>query len=247
MSELNSKGHRITGFAKLLFGVILLLAGFAVQAAEDRWSGEGELGFGLTDGNTDTRNANVGITLKHLMRWWENSYVLEALNESQNDTTSAEKYAVKLQSNRKMSDDNFLFGALSYDDDRFSGFDYEWAVSIGYGRRIINAEAMQLDFEVGPGYRFTEVKDAGSEEEGIVRTALKFNYDLSENARFTQSLINTAGEKRVITESDSGISAQVVGNLAMKLSLKVRHNSEPADATREKTDTETAFTLVYGF
>lgn len=241
-------------FVKPMIGVSTVLCMFAsssvamAEAADaKRWSGEGELGFVVTDGNTETKNLNAGLALSHIRPNWENSYALEALNESQNDTTSAEKYGVKLQTNRKLSVENFLLGAVTYDDDRFSGFDYEVAASLGYGRRLIGLDHMQLDVEIGPGYRYTKIKANGEEEEGILRTAFKFRYDFTEHSRFSQTLTNTAGEERAITELDSSISAQVVGNLAMKLSLNIKHNSEPADDTRKETDTETALTLVYSF
>jgi putative salt-induced outer membrane protein YdiY len=266
MTELDETAARVWTRVRANAVACTLLACCSVVAvaestrdAKKVWSGEGELGFALTEGNTETKNINVGIKLDQVLTDWENAYVIEALNESQNDVTSAEKYAVKLQTNRKLSAENFLFGALTYDDDRFSGFDYEVAISTGYGRRLIGTDDMQLDAEIGPGYRFTKVRDVASiltptlatrqadEEEAILRTAFRFRYDFTKHSRFTQSLTSTAGDSRVITELESSVTAQVVGNLAMKLSLKVKHNSEPADVTREKTDTETAFTLVYGF
>lgn len=244
-----------SSFMASVFGASFVLMSngdaFAAESSSEsvkkRWSGEGELGFVVTQGNTETKNLNAGLALAHEMGVWENSYAFEALNESQEDAASAEKYGLKLQSNRKLSAENFLLAAFTYDDDRFSGFDYEMAASLGYGRRLISRVNMQLDAEVGPGYRFTKIKDEGEEEEGILRSALKFRYQFTEHSRFTQSLINTAGDSRVITVLDSSITAQVVGNLAMKLSLSVKHNSEPADDTRKETDTETAFTLVYSF
>lgn len=237
----------IVGMSAAIALLGLAQAAIAEETEARSWSGEGEFGFVVTDGNTDTKNLNVGLSLSQIRPLWENSYALEALNESQNNSTSAEKYGVKLQANRKLTAENFLLAALTYDDDRFSGFDYEVAASLGYGRRLIAAENMQLDAEIGPGYRYTKIKANGEEEEGILRSALKFRYDFTEHSRFSQSLTNTAGEERVITELDSSITAQVVGNLAMKLSLNIKHNSEPADETRKETDTETALTLVYSF
>ena len=48
------------------------------------------------------------------------------------------------------------------------------------------------------------------------------------------------------TRSETALTANIVGALAMKLALVVRHNSEVIEG-KEKTDTESTVTLVYRF
>jgi len=49
-----------------------------------------------------------------------------------------------------------------------------------------------------------------------------------------------------VTESETSLQANVVGNLSMKAAFRVKHLSDPP-AGSEDTDTETSLSLIYGF
>ncbi len=63
---------------------------------------------------------------------------------------------------------------------------------------------------------------------------------------FTQLLEFNIGENLTTTRSETALSVNIVGSLAMKIAVVVRHNSEVLEG-KEKTDTESTVTLVYGF
>lgn len=54
------------------------------------------------------------------------------------------------------------------------------------------------------------------------------------------------GSDTTITRAVTALQADIVGNLAMKLSYTVEHTSQVPVGV-EKTDTETAASLVYSF
>ncbi len=216
------------------------------------WSGESELGFVLTDGNTETHTINGKLGLTGDGEIWRKKVGFEVLGSSQNDETSAEKYSAEGQLDRKFANDTFLFGNLSYSDDRFSGFDFESSVSSGMGKTLINNEKTNLVVEAGPGVRVSKPKDGSSEEEATLGLGLDYKLNFSETAKFSQSFDVDVGEDRTVTTSVSGLTSQMVGNLAMKFTLTVKHNSDPVvdsgtGQEKESTDTETAVTVVYSF
>ena len=76
--------------------------------------------------------------------------------------------------------------------------------------------------------------------------AAKYAWEVSENAAFQQLLSSEIGSESTIYRSDSSIKATINGSLSMKVALTVKYNSVvPVD--RDKMDTETSVTLVYGF
>ncbi|MBT3734550.1 MAG: DUF481 domain-containing protein, partial [Gammaproteobacteria bacterium] len=85
-----------------------------------------------------------------------------------------------------------------------------------------------------------------SENEAIVRLALDYVWDINENAQFKQLLSTEIGSDTTISRSESSVSANIAGDLAMKFSISVKNNSDVPLGT-EKTDTESAVTLVYKF
>ncbi len=92
----------------------------------------------------------------------------------------------------------------------------------------------------------SELDSGHKSEEGIVRLAAKYAWEVSENAAFQQLLSSEIGSESTIYRSDSSIKATINGSLSMKVALTVKYNSVvPVD--RDKMDTETSVTLVYGF
>ena len=79
-----------------------------------------------------------------------------------------------------------------------------------------------------------------------MRIAFDYVYNISESGVFKQSLSSEIGSDSTISRSETSLSANISGNLAMKVALNINNNSEVPVGT-EKTDTETAITLVYSF
>lgn len=239
----------------ILMAITFSSLSFSVHAAE--WKTEAEVGLVLTSGNTETQNTNAKLNVVRDDEKWKETANLEALGSSNTDAvtdknvTTAEKYSASIQADYKLTAANFLFANATYDDDRFSGFDYQATTSLGYGRNIFKNDKQSLSAEAGPGMRFFKVSSVAgvhtpSDDEAILHAAANYIYNFSEQAAFTQDFIVDAGEDLTISESVSAVRAQVTGKMAMKASMKFRNSSE-VPAGSEKTDSETALTLVYSF
>lgn len=237
----------------ILAASLLSLSNLAFSAD---WTSNAELGVVLTSGNTETQTSNAKINFIREVEKWKNSASVEALGSSTTDiatdikTTTAEKYSANLQSNYKFNPDDYMFGAGSYDDDRFSGYEFQAIVSAGYGRNLVKTAKHSLNVEAGPGMRFAKVSPdpllghIPSDDEAIVHFAANYAYQITDSSKFTQDILVDSGEDLTISESVTALSARVAGKLAMKASLKLRNTSE-VPAGNEKTDTESALTLVY--
>ena len=80
----------------------------------------------------------------------------------------------------------------------------------------------------------------------MLRLAGSLSWNISKTSHFTQDLSAEIGEDTTVSKSVTALKTQIDGSLAMKISYTIKHTSEvPADI--EKTDSETAVTLVYGF
>lgn len=229
-----------------LFIVSLLAAG-AAGAADEGWKGEAELGVVLTSGNTETQSISGKAKVGHERRKWRHGATFEALNTKDEDTTTAERYTLTGQSAYKMTERQYLFGLITYDADRFSGFEYQLSEALGYGIKAIDRETLELGLEAGLGARQSKLEESGdTENEGIVRLAGHLAWQISGTSEFTQGLSSEIGEESTITRSVTALKSQVAGNLAMKISYSVKHVSDVPDDVRH-TDQETAVTLVYSF
>ena len=233
----------------------LLMAGNAYaegETAASLWKASAELGFLSTSGTTETETLNAKATASTDRDKWNHKIDLAVLNSSSknvttgNNETTAEKFVLSGQSNYKLNKPNFLFGVVSYEDDKLSGFDYQVTEAFGYGRRVIEESDLLLDLEIGPGARQSKLDDGSTASETLVRAAAKLDWTISKTSKLTEEFTIDAGEDNTVTKSITSLSTQVNGSLSMKVSYTYKNTSDLPPAA-EDTDTETAVTLVYNF
>lgn len=211
------------------------------------WKGEGEFGFTQTSGNTDTQNLVGKLGINYLKQRWEHKFNIDSLRTEDNNNLTAESYGLEFQSNYKLSDKQYWFTRLKYDDDRFSGYDYQTSISTGYGFNVFDTKMSSLSLDVGIGFRQSQlIGAADAEQEPIAVAKIDYSKKIGENTTFTQDFSIDAGSENIYSEANTGLKVSITDTIAMKLSYSLKNNSEvPADI--EKTDTVSAVTLVYGF
>ena len=245
-----------------LIAALLILTAFPLHAQEQSaaekspWDAEAELGYLMTDGNTETQSVNFRFDITREVTRWKHNFHYETLFRSETDEdtgeeeTTAQRFLVSAQSNYKFDARNSVFLMGRYEDDRFSGYDYQYTVTAGYSRIFIKTESTELSGEIGPGYRFSKIDDdtvADDEErEAILHVGGFFEYSFNSAAVFTQEVSVETGDEKTITRAVTALKSQIADSLAMKASYTLKHTSRVPPDT-EKTDTETALTLVYSF
>ena len=215
---------------------------------EDPWSGNATLGYLATSGNTDNTSLNTGFEIGYTTGKWLHTLRAKAINNSQDDQTTAEAYEAGWKTDYSFSETSYVFGRLDWRKDRFSGYERQVSQSIGYGRRLIDAEAHTLNLEVGVGARQQVLRDLAQTEEDdvIFRAGLDYTWRFSETAEFRQDLITESGESNTFIESVSAVKASLIGEIALVASYTIRNNSDVPVGTQE-TDTFTALSLEYTF
>ncbi|SDJ36428.1 Putative salt-induced outer membrane protein YdiY [Ferrimonas sediminum] len=216
-------------------------------------SGNVEFGFSSTTGNSEVTTVKGKAEYTHWLGQFENRYLLEALYTEDEDQVSKERYYGEAQTNNRFSETSYLFGFLSNDIDKFSGYRYVATVAAGYGHRLYQGDKMYLDGELGPGYSYKRVDtaqapDSGNESSVIARANLDFWWAFSDNAEFRQKLssdVSLSGNA-TISKAESSVTANLVGALAMKFAFNIKHTTKPVD-DKESLDTETSMTLLYKF
>lgn len=233
---------------------VALVATQSAMAEPRDWDAEIELGLLLTTGNTKESNLNSRLGLKHEIESWRNLGEFSSAYSKGDGHTTSEKYRAELETNYKFTQDQYWFLRGWYDDDRFSGYDYQTSVTTGYGQRVWEAgERSYLDLSAGLGYRVGELREPDAdghnkEEQGIGRLAARFDYEISDTALFRQKLSSEIGldDGASVNESETSLQATIRNNLSMKLAYRVKNVSDaPADS--KSTDTETSISLLYGF
>ncbi len=240
---------------KHLCGICLLgmvgLQGVAAEAdlavEKSHWDGEAGLGYVGTTGNTRTDTFNAKVDMTHEKDKWRNNLTANTLYTKNSDVKTAEKYFISGQSNYSYSGDMSLFGRASYEDDRFSGYEYQATATAGLGHRFLAVRpSITLDLEAGGGIKAYQEEGGDNKTEGVFRLAGKYAWDFREKSKFTQELSSDIGEQFTVSKSITSLTAQLMGNFAINLGYTVKYTSRvPQD--KKKTDTETTINLVYVF
>lgn len=227
------------------FMLVSIPASPALAWEAEGWASTIELGGSATTGNTESTTLTGRFRGEHTTPAWRNRLRLDASFHEEDDATTGQRYIGAYQADRKLGEHDYLFGALRYERDRFSNYSYQTSATAGYGRRLIDAERVQLDGEVGAGVRQARIRSSGdTDREPVGRLAGHLRWDISETARLTDELLVLAGSDNTEIENILAVSADISSRMALRTSLTMKHNTD-VDPGIENTDTITELSLVY--
>lgn len=231
----------------LLPGATLLNAEEAANTEDAAWNGAAELGTIFTSGNTDTRSINANVTLNYQWNAWDSTYKLSALESKEENVTSKEKYNFFAQFNRDVGERSYIAVISEQERDRFSGYLYQTAAGVNYGYRAIDTDLMELKLEFGPGYSRDKLLDTDEVVTDTVgRFALNYHWVISAGLELVEIFSIETGDEQTTYKSETGLQNQLLGNLASKITYKVKHVDTVPEGVK-KTDTDFGVTLVYSF
>lgn len=240
------------------------------------WTGSGELGFAATRGNSRSTALNAKLEFSKEDDSWKHHIYLAALrnkaeieatrivngNEVSTDIyeTTANRIELGASSGYKLNLRSYVVGALRYENDDFSAYEWQAAASIGYGYIAIKNQTTDLSFEIGPGYKrvqpvaftvstglppVTTVIRPDAESSIIGRGLMSFRYRFSESTSFENKLLVEAGDERFV-QNDTGLVVDINDALALKVGYQIRYHSQVAPG-QENTDQLLTTNLVYNF
>lgn len=217
-----------------------------VESIGTVWTGSAELGLVATSGNTDNQSVNFGFNVSRDTENWRQTLQAKMLRVEDQGAKTAENLLAEFQADRKLTKYDYLFADINYEQDEFAGFDNQAMASVGYGRKIIDSDALKLKGEVGIGMRHRELVTGEKSDEGILGLTGILDWQISETASFQEELTARIGSDLTTTRSVSSITVAIKDNLALKFSFEIKNNSD-VPLGIEKTDTLTTASLVVNF
>ncbi|SFP35866.1 DUF481 domain-containing protein [Sphingomonas rubra] len=210
------------------------------------WRGRAELGGFVSTGNSEIAGGSAILDATREGLQWRHKFRAQADYQESLGTTTREHYLLSYEPNYKFDDRAYVYGQTSYESDRFLGYDDRLAVSSGLGYSAIKSPAVQLDLELGPGYRYTAFTDESEQSSFTGRASVDFRWRLLPGLSLTQNTIAIAQRFNSTLASTTGVNAKLLGPLSAQLSYYVQYESMPP-AGRRTTDTTTRASLVYAF
>ncbi len=245
------------------------LATVAEEAAtpekKSPYTASAELGMLFKTGDTNSADVKAGFDFAHEEAAWKSTIQLGLLvkkrdqedeNGEEHFETSDQQFTAVGQTNYTIdkSSPNYIYGNLSYEDNRFSSFDSQSSVSGGWGRRWYETEKTTLDADIGPGFKRDVIRETDTQEEEvktafIIQAQALYKREINEHVLFKQLLVAKYAPKSDANstyKARTSITTKLLETLQLKFSFTVDYNTD-VDEGKENLNTETAMTLVYSF
>lgn len=219
-------------------------------AGEEGWRGSADLGFTLTEGNSETTTvslAALAVWRHDRSRWTADASFLRATDDGE-ETANRGDAAVRYD--WFPSARFFLFGrgAVSFNDP--AGLDLRLAPAAGAGYQVVESERHELTVRGGGSWIRDEFTDGSSDQALHVLIAQAYHWAISETADLEQSLVYEPKAEEIgdyLLTAQLSVSAMITRAVGLKVSVKDEFDSEPFDpAAGEAPIEENDLTLVTG-
>ncbi|TKW61340.1 MAG: DUF481 domain-containing protein [Blastochloris viridis] len=232
----------------------VLVATITISHAEDvsnttnflGWNGKLEFGYNAASGNSNTSNLKLDGEARRDWRDWALNLEGKARYAKSEEVRSEENYKFGLQTDRKLNDIEYVFGAIDYEVDNFSGYDYRATETVGYGRKLYEGGKQKLVAQLGAGIRQSKAEDENTETDFLLKPEANYSYRLNDHVTFTQMGRGSIGAEYGVYESETALKSKLVENMYLKASYTVKYTTDvPSD--RKNTDTLTGISVGYTF
>lgn len=234
-------------------------------AAQPAITASAELGMLYKTGNTKSADIKTGFDLLYSQDLWRSTFDLDLLvkktekdhgdNEVHFETTD-QKWTIESKTNYTLdrTSKSYVYGDIAYEDNRFSSFENSSSVSAGLGREWFKNKKASLFADIGPGYKrdvtkATPTLASETKSSFIIQAQALYLRKINEHVDFQQTLsvkyAPQSGENSKY-KAETSIITKLIETLQLKFSVLIDHNTQ-VDAGSERTDTQTAMTLVYSF
>jgi len=218
----------------------------AYAGIADGWSGEAALTGSKTTGNTETEDVGLGLNLVKSADVWRHKFNASVDYGSTAGFKDKQRFVLGYQIDRDITDRLYAYGNADYFQDDFGAFETGYFIGTGVGYKLVLPDPLQWDVEGGLGYRSQKSQELVpvTENELAFRAASNIDYAFNDNVSLYNHSELLYSESDTYIWNETGITAQLMGNLAARASFRIdNHSTVPVG--REKTDTITRVGVVY--
>jgi len=233
---------------------------------DPNWSMRALLGYTKTGGNTDNSAANGLFHVAHVIGDWKLLFGTEALYGSTKGETTAQAWTVHGQANYNFTPKLYAYVGASYNDDRFSGFAYQDALTSGVGYQFFNSDSTKLTVQGGVGYVWLRkeylVKDVlggvterldydpntglpfEQEKSVAFNGAINFEHSFNEYTKILAGATVLSSSENTQSNATVAVQVKMSNRLALSAGYQLTDNSNPPVGSGRR-DTLTTLSLVY--
>jgi putative salt-induced outer membrane protein len=224
---------------------VIALSLLPLTSAQAQWTGKGQAGVVVASGNSTSKSGSVKLALTDVTGPWTHKLGFAAVYASDAIGTTSQRWEALEQSNYNYSANNFAFGGLRYENDRFSGFDHQATLSAGLGHLFLKTDADTLSGQFGVGYKTAETRNPVKTQSSIAGIAtIDYRHAFNASTTLSDKFTLEAASSNTFLQNDVAVEVKMSDKLALAVAFQVRQNSNPPPAFK-KLDTLTTLNVVY--
>ena len=213
------------------------------------WAGEASVSGSTTSGNTSTTDIGIALHLAKTDGKWTNKFDTTYDLGKSGGIDSKNRWFIGYQLNREINEKLYVYGNTNYFTDDFGAYKQGSFIGSGLGYKAITPDPIKWDIEAGVGYRSQKLRAVGiipsaTSNDFAVRGASNFSYKFNDAVNLYNNSEVIWASRDTYLWNDTGITANLAGNLAARLSFRIDHHTDVPIGIK-KTDTITRAALVY--
>ncbi|MDA0323952.1 MAG: DUF481 domain-containing protein [Verrucomicrobia bacterium] len=231
------------------FAAVAALAVSTVAFAQDTdgWTSGLNAGLSLTEGNSETLQANLGVATKRVEGDKECTAGLNVNYGENGPVTTTESADANAKHRQAINDRTFGYVGVDALYDDIAQVDHRVAIGPGVGMNLMKDGAATLDVEAGVVWVDEDVANVSDDYAGF-RAAEYYTRQLSETARVWQSLefvpeFDDFDNFNLVVEI--GVEATMTDSVNLRVVLKDRYDNTPGIVAGKELD-ENDLTLIAG-
>lgn len=225
-------------------------------ASTKAWTGEGSFSASISQGDTNSTDLAAAIKLKHAHGPWSESVQFDGEYDKDDHQETENRIFGSFQVDYRF---NPKWSALVYasaENDKYSGFGWRYFLGVGAGYDVIHSERADWVLQGGPGFKIDhvraypatpplteEIPETVEESLGLAM-ASRFKYRLAEKISLSNDTGVVYAPLSTDIENTIAVTADLWGNLKVRLSYEIRHDTDPPPDTKQ-TNASTKVSLVY--
>jgi len=203
-----------------------------------------------TSGNTNTETFSEKIEAKYNGEVYRALIKNSALLTRQDRRETANRFDVSSRVERLFTERFFGFGSVSYERDRFSGYDYKLSGGPGIGYDLIRTDHHELKTLLSYIYYYNRTAEGVLQQYPTLKAEANYLAHLRDNLRLKEYLsyiVNLSDRETYFINSETSLEVKINRYLSLGVGYKLAYQNKPPEPGIKRTDTTFSTSLIVDF
>lgn len=220
------------------------------------WTSEVEFGYRSEQGNEDKKSLNARVSISYIKGRLRNTGEIKVYMKNEDGEEDERDQTYQLQSDYKLSPKTYLYGNFKGMNSKYKSYYQDYTVSTGFGYQITNTDALKVEAELGPGYRYQEPNTDEIDDddpifpenvqEPIIRANLTALWKPFDRIGFNFDGTVVTGSSNTRFDTEISVINNITETIALKIAQSRQHLSRVPNHL-EKTDSTITVNLLFSF